>query len=124
MPQGFSLQDAQVGFWRQALGHLDNSFGAENLPDQFRNTLIAGGDKGGYWKSWVARAETDPHAARIVGMYRRRPEHELYDVTKDPYELENIAADPANAELMADLRRRLDAWMQSQGDRGVETCDI
>ncbi|MHC5057680.1 MAG: sulfatase family protein [Planctomycetota bacterium] len=88
---------------------------------EFRNTLIAGGDKGGYWLSWVERAKTDPHAARIVGMYRRRPEDELYNVEKDVYELKNIAADPANAELTADLRRRLDAWMTSQGDKGVET---
>ena len=54
-------------------------------------------------------------------MYRRRPEDELYNMEKDVYELENIAADPANAPLMADLRRRLDAWMRSQGDEGVGT---
>ena len=92
------------------------------MPDaEFRNVLIAGRDRGGYWRSWVERAKTDAHAARIVESYRRRPEEELYDLRTDPYELENVAADPANAELTADLSRRLHEWMESQGDRGVET---
>lgn len=34
---------------------------------------------------------------------------ELYDLLADPYELENVAGDPANAEVLADLRLRLAA---------------
>jgi arylsulfatase A-like enzyme len=33
---------------------------------------------------------------------------ELYDLTADPYELTNVAADPANAALIATLQARLD----------------
>ncbi|HWB00223.1 MAG TPA: sulfatase-like hydrolase/transferase [Pirellulales bacterium] len=49
-----------------------------------------------------------------------RPEEELYDVTSDPYEIRNLAADPAYASTLADLRERLDRWIKSSGDRGNE----
>ena len=45
----------------------------------------------------------------------------MYDVTKDPYEWTNLADDPDYAEVQADLRRRLEAWMKEQGDLGQAT---
>lgn len=74
-----------------------------------------------YWKSWIAKAKTDPKAARLVEEYQHRPEEELYDLANDPFELNNVAAAPANAELKAALRKRLDAFMKEQGDKGIET---
>jgi uncharacterized sulfatase len=85
----------------------------------FHNTLIQ--SEKTYWPSWLEKAKTDPHAARLVEMYRHRPAEELYDLQNDPWELENLAGDPALAEVQADLSQRLDAWMAQQGDRGNET---
>ena len=86
----------------------------------FHNVLIAR-DTGGYWSTWVAKAKTDKAAAKVVQAYQHRPAEELYDLRKDPYELVNVASDPALAEVKAALRKKLDAWMAQQGDRGVET---
>jgi len=86
----------------------------------FHNVLI-GGDREGYWKSWLERAKTDPGAAKIVRWYEHRPAEELYDIVNDPYELKNLADDPANRPLIDSLRKRLEAWMQQQGDKGLET---
>ena len=47
-----------------------------------------------YWGSWEAAAETDPEAAAIVKRYHQRPAEELYDLSSDPYEQKNLAADP------------------------------
>jgi arylsulfatase A-like enzyme len=41
---------------------------------------------------------------------------ELYDLVYDPNEACNRAADPALAEVLSDMRRRLEAWMQETGD--------
>lgn len=41
---------------------------------------------------------------------------ELYDLSADPAEAHNLAADPAAREVLRDLRSRLFAWMQRNGD--------
>jgi uncharacterized sulfatase len=86
----------------------------------FHNVLIAR-NTGGYWNSWVEKAKTDPKARKLVRMYQHRPAEELYDLQKDPWELENLADRPELADVQADLARRLDAWMAQQGDRGNAT---
>jgi uncharacterized sulfatase len=81
----------------------------------------AGGDGRDYFDSWVARAKTDPAAAAVVKRYHTRPAEELYDLATDPWELKNLAADPAQAATLAKLRADLDAWMAAQGDEGLKT---
>ena len=70
-----------------------------------------------YWQSWLAAAETSPDAAAKIERYSVRPAEELYDLKSDPNELHNLAADPAQAERLQQLRADLDAWMQQQGDK-------
>lgn len=70
-----------------------------------------------YWNSWVKLAETDPAAARLVRRYHDKPVAELYDLSQDPFELVNLAGDPAYAGIEAQLRGKLDAWRVQQGER-------
>ena len=44
---------------------------------------------------------------------------ELYDLRRDPAGLENVAAEPARATVVADLGRVLDDWIRRTGDRGA-----
>lgn len=81
----------------------------------------AGSDGRDYWDSWVAKAEGDAAAAAVVDRYHHRPAEELYDLESDPWEQRNLAADPAHTATLARLRKDLDAWMESQGDKGLET---
>jgi N-sulfoglucosamine sulfohydrolase len=46
----------------------------------------------------------------------RRPEEELYDLQADPLEMTNLAGDPAHAGTLADLRGRVQAWMEETDD--------
>ena len=48
-----------------------------------------------------------------------KEEEELFDVVNDPYELNNIAADPSYAEKLAELRQELDSWMSYVDDKGL-----
>ena len=64
-----------------------------------------------YWESWLRKAEHDERAAKIVRDYQHRPAEELYDLRTDPYEMVNLAGDPAHRdelERMRDWRRKLD----------------
>lgn len=81
----------------------------------------AAGDGRNYWDSWVKKAATDPAAAAVVQRYHTRPAEELYDVQTDPWELHNLAADPAHAEVLAKLRADLDVWMRGNDDEGLAT---
>jgi len=91
-----------------------------NHDAEFSN-LVTKRNNGGFWKSWVEKAKMDPDAADKVEMYVRRPAEELYDLEKDPYELNNLADDPKYRPLMDSLRKQLLTWMGQQGDKGIET---
>jgi arylsulfatase A-like enzyme len=48
--------------------------------------------------------------------FAKRPAQELYDVQADPYQLRNLAADPAHAKTLAALRQRLVAYLKDTRD--------
>jgi arylsulfatase A-like enzyme len=48
------------------------------------------------------------------------PEEQLYDLVLDPGEGHNLAAEAAGAEVLADLRARLEAWMRETEDPLLE----
>ncbi len=47
---------------------------------------------------------------------KRRPAEELYDVPADPDEVVNLARDPKHAKALAELRERLERWIDETGD--------
>jgi len=70
---------------------------------------------------WARYGKDDPRAAFLTRRYRYRPEEELYDAPKDPFELNNLAGKSDYAAIKASLRAQLDLWMQQQGDEGIDT---
>jgi len=72
--------------------------------------------RGAYWHSWYAAAETDPKAAAIVKRYHTRPEFELFDLSKDPHELSNLADNRMYRDKLLDLKVELKKWTTAQGD--------
>ncbi len=80
--------------------------------DQFVDRV----DSGAYWPSWIAAAETNARARRIVDQYHDRPAEELYDLQADPGETRNLAGQADKAGVVAALRAKLDAWQIAQSD--------
>ena len=74
-------------------------------------------DSSRYWISWHDLAQNDTAAAAVVKRYHERPAIELYNLRIDPLEQQNLAADPAQAEHVRELRSRLREWMRAQGDQ-------
>ena len=70
--------------------------------------------------SWQQDARDDPKLAAKVEWLFKRPAAELYDLSSDPLETNNLADDPKLADVKARLQRRLDAWMTQQGDSGMK----
>ncbi len=49
----------------------------------------------------------------------KRPSEQLFDIRTDPGCVNDLAADPANAETLTGLRNRLDAYLEETGDPRV-----
>ena len=72
-----------------------------------------------YWATWVRESWNNPHTYKVTKRYMSRPAEQLYHTAKDPYEMTNLAADPAHAAIKAKLSAELDKWMKAQGDPGA-----
>ena len=59
-------------------------------------------------------------AKELIDRYQHRPGEELFDLRNDPLEMNNLAEDPEQAELLRSLRGRLLRWCKSQGDSLAE----
>lgn len=88
---------------REFTSHVDKSKPAQGQID--------------YWSSWAS--STKPEDIERVKRYHYRPSEELYDLKADPYEMNNLASDPAQATRLAMMRGKLDAWMKREGDQGL-----
>ncbi|WP_074428333.1 sulfatase [Tsuneonella dongtanensis] len=91
-----------------------------NLHPEFAYTthIDKAGDKwtNEYWQTWLERAKTDPAAAEIVRLYRRRPAEELYDLQADPGQRTNLIADPRFTSELARLRAAVDRYSRESND--------
>jgi N-sulfoglucosamine sulfohydrolase len=82
-------------------------------PDlEFRNNAM----NSPTWRSYLEQEKTDSKIAARVRLLRFRPEEELYDLKQDPYELRNLAGEPALRHVLEDLRARLRERMKQQND--------
>lgn len=73
-------------------------------------------DDTGYWQSWVKAAETDPVVKKKVDRYEHRVAEELYDLQADPFEMNNLAGDPAHEATLKTMREKVDQWRVQQGE--------
>ncbi len=56
--------------------------------------------------------------AQSLHLAETRPEEELYDLRTDPWEIHNLAGDPAYRKRLARFRRQLTNWELETDDRG------
>ena len=79
---------------------------------------------GDWYKAGLAG---DKRALEKVARVTKRPQMELYDVLKDPFEEYNIIGKPGSKKIVDELLPSLIAWMDDQGDKGAQTeleaCD-
>jgi len=108
--ESFGIRSIRSGSYRYVLNLSPET--------KFTNAL----NRSGWWKEWVALAESgDKHAQKCVHDYQHRPAEELFDVRRDPHNQVNLAGKSDVAEIQSELRERLMGWMASQGDEGEAT---
>ncbi|MBG85449.1 MAG: sulfatase [Verrucomicrobiales bacterium] len=67
-------------------------------------------------KDWDAAGKLNDTQKLVTRQLR--PKEELYDVSADPYEINNLAGNPKYARQLKEMRRRLNQWMKKTGDKG------
>lgn len=72
-----------------------------------------------YWPSWIFDASDDQEILDLVTRYQKRPAEELYSLTNDPNEMNNLAERKDYQEIKRKLSGKLDKWMSDQGDPGA-----
>lgn len=70
----------------------------------------------GVMKELHAQGQLNPVQAQF--MQPRKPDWELYDTQADPFEVKNLADDPAHRSTRDRLAARLDAWIEESQDMG------
>jgi N-sulfoglucosamine sulfohydrolase len=76
-------------------------------------------NKASYWNNWVEKAKTSAETKKLVDRITTRPALEFYDIQKDPYELNNLAAQKGYEKLVKQYEVKLKEWMNAQGDQGA-----
>lgn len=72
------------------------------------------------WKAWKKAAAAGGLDDRFLAPWRTpQPVERLFDLTKDPWETRDLAADPAHAATLSAMRERLKREMCETRDTGV-----
>jgi len=85
---------------------------AHPLPFPFASDLWASAT----WQGAYRKGPDTRYGVRTVGEYIQRPEFELYDIGKDPWESNNLANDSAYSEILTDLKARLRDFQRRTSD--------
>lgn len=68
------------------------------------------------WQDVYAKGPEAQFGPRSVGAYIQRPEFELYDMTKDPFESSNLAGDPAYTDVLESYKQKLKSHQKRTSD--------
>jgi N-sulfoglucosamine sulfohydrolase len=69
------------------------------------------------WREW--NAEGKLNNAQKLWFAKSKPPEELYDLERDPHEINNLAASGKHAEKLKELRGALDRWIVETRDMGA-----
>ncbi|MCB1229039.1 MAG: sulfatase [Verrucomicrobiae bacterium] len=96
----------------------------EDIPDYdtlANNTFAAYADfDASPTKAWMIEHRNDPEVAKLFELgFGKRPKYELYDLSKDADEIENVAGYTEYADVQADMEKRLMAELKLVNDPRV-----
>jgi N-sulfoglucosamine sulfohydrolase len=87
----------------------------EELTENTRVTLPD--EDAGPTKAWLVTHRNDPQwKAHYELAYGKRPREELYDLKRDPHQIDNVAQEPKYAQTRAALEKRLMDELERTGD--------
>ncbi len=95
-------------------------------PEAYKDPKRAFGDcDDGPTKNYILDHRDEPGMRQFFQLcFAKRPAEELYDLSKDPHQINNVAGHPEYAAAQKQLRAQLDQWMKESADpRSVKDDD-
>ncbi len=92
---------------------------AAGLPYPFASDLWAASS----WQAQFKKGMDAPYGQRTVGEYINRPKFELFKISQDPYEKDNLATDPKYAEVLDKYKAKLKAHQKLMHDPWIMKWD-
>ncbi|MGH8246844.1 MAG: sulfatase family protein [Gammaproteobacteria bacterium] len=75
-------------------------------------------------KELILAGRNEPQLEKFFRLcFRKRPAEELYDLGKDPHQIDNLAGRPGFAKTQRALRSALERWMKETGDPRATSDD-
>jgi len=84
-------------------------FNVDGLQNNYRYLCLAFEQ----WRDMYRKGELDPVQAAF---FEAREPETLYDLTKDPYETQNLAEDPAYRDQLLEMRELMETWVKGMPD--------
>jgi N-sulfoglucosamine sulfohydrolase len=84
---------------------------AHQLPYPFASDLY----RSPTWQS-VLKSNQKIYGKRSIEAYIHRAKHELYDLEKDPHEINNLASDSKYEKILKELQAKVKAWQKQTKD--------
>ncbi len=85
---------------------------AHGLPYPFASDLW----RASSWQAQFQKGMTAPYGQKTVGDYIHRPQFELYHISKDPHESDNLAGKTEYAETLKKYQEKLKAFQKEMND--------
>jgi uncharacterized sulfatase len=85
------------------------AFYPDSLQNNYRYRMLAYDQ----WRTLYREGALEPQRAAF---FESRPVEMLFDLSSDPFEIHNLAGDPAHTERLTQLRERLDSRLKSLPD--------
>lgn len=92
---------------------------AHGLPYPFASDLW----KASSWQAQFQKGMTAPYGQKTVGDYIHRPQFELYHISEDPHESENLAGKTEYAEILKIYQEKLKAFQKEMDDPWIMKWD-
>lgn len=99
--------------------HYKLDTGNEPTIDQLQNNTFCTlpDEDAGPTKAWLVFNRKSPNVKRYFEhAYGKRPREELFDLRKDPHQMENVASDSAYRDVTTELRNKLMTELRTTGD--------
>jgi N-sulfoglucosamine sulfohydrolase len=115
----FSLRAATDGryklIWNLTPG---NMYATKNVNGLDYGDVNRGCSPTKIYGSWLEAAKSDAHVDDLLRRIRYYPRIQLFDLDKDPWELNDLANKPEHQSKIDELKTVISSWMKQQGDNG------